>query len=168
MKWLNDLPSPEAAAHLFACCGSEVWVAEMTAARPFEDSSHLMTRAAEIWASVGAPGYLDAFAAHPKIGDKEALRSKFSRDRWAGDEQAGASRASDRVLDELAAANHLYEDRFGYIFIICATGKSAEEMLAALRARLENSPEFELRLAAAEQARITRLRLEKILAEHAS
>ncbi len=166
MNWLNELPSPRAAELLQACCGSKRWVTRMLNARPFDDSSQMMNRAAEIWDGLEASDYLEAFAAHPRIGDKEALRSKFSADRWAGGEQAGASGASGRVLDELAVANQSYQDRFGHIFIVCATGKSADEMLAALRVRLENSPEVELGVAAAEQARITRLRLEKMLAEH--
>lgn len=166
MKWLNELTSAGAAPLFQACCGSTRWVSRLLEARPFEDSNRLLDCAAEIWSALGASDYLEAFAAHPKIGDKDALRSKFSHDRWAGGEQAGAAEASEQVLSELAEANRQYEKRFGYIFIICATGKSAAEMLAALRERLDNAADVELRIAAAEQARITRLRLEKMIAEH--
>jgi 2-oxo-4-hydroxy-4-carboxy-5-ureidoimidazoline decarboxylase len=167
MKWMNDLPAEDAAGLLLACCGSKRWIARMLDARPFRDSSDLMTSATEIWDGLAGPDYLEAFAAHPRIGDKEALREKFSEDRWAGGEQSGASGASESVLDALAAANREYEDRFGYIFIICATGKSADEMLDALQSRLPNPPDVELSIAASEQAQITRLRLQKLLAEQA-
>ncbi len=107
--------------------------------------------------------WLEAFAAHPKIGDRDALRAKFAATAaWSAIEQAGVDGAPEEVLDALADANDRYHERFGYIFIVCATGKTAEEMLALIRERLSNDPEVELRTAAAEQAKIARIRLEKL------
>ena len=107
--------------------------------------------------------WLEAFAAHPRIGDLDALRKKFaSTANWCAGEQAGVAAADEAVLTALADGNRAYEARFGYIFIVCATGKSAAEMLAILTARLANDPEVELKVATAEQAKITRLRLEKL------
>jgi len=124
-----------------------------------------MAAAEAVWNALSPEDWREAFTHHPRIGDKEALRQRFASTRgWAEAEQAGALAASEDVLDALAAGNRDYEERFGYIFIVCATGKSADEMLALLRARLAHDLEDEIRFAAAEQARITRLRLEKLLA----
>ena len=112
--------------------------------------------------------WLEAFAHHPRIGDVDALRAKFSTlgatKAWAGDEQAGARDAAEATLHALAEGNRAYEAKFGYLFIVCATGKTADEMLALLQARLGNTPEVELSLAATQQQQITRLRLQKLLA----
>lgn len=166
MNWLNDLTIRDARAVLLTCCGSTRWADEMARARPFENETHLIDTADAVWKSLEKSDFLEAFSAHPRIGDKEALKRKFSRDRWAEGEQAGTAQASDAVIDEFAVANRHYEERFGYIFIVCATGKSANEMLLELRVRLDNAPEDELRVAAGEQAKITRLRLQKMLEEH--
>jgi 2-oxo-4-hydroxy-4-carboxy-5-ureidoimidazoline decarboxylase len=135
------------------------------AQRPFADADALFSAAETVWSSLSPDDWREAFRHHPRIGDKEALRERFQATRdWAASEQAGALGASESVLDALAAGNRDYEERFGYIFIVCATGKSADEMLALLRSRLAHAAEDEIRVAAAEQARITRLRLEKLLA----
>ena len=147
---------------LLRCCGSRRWVERMTARAPFAGLEDLFKQADEVWWSLEPVRGLEAFSHHPRIGDKEALRQK-----WAGQEQAGAARASEATLDGLAAGNAEYERRFRHIFIVCATGKSADEMLALLRQRLLNSPEDELRIAAGEQAKITRIRLEKLIKETA-
>jgi 2-oxo-4-hydroxy-4-carboxy-5-ureidoimidazoline decarboxylase len=137
----------------------------MEGRRPFADAKALLASADEVWASLGPVDWKEAYAHHPRIGDKQALRERFAATRqWAAGEQAGVSGASESVLDALAEGNRDYESRFGHIFIVCATGKSAEEMLALLRARLGNDPKTEERIAAAEQAKITRIRLEKLLA----
>ena len=164
LERLNPLPPDEAEAELLKCCGSPRWASLVAARRPFRDASELMLTADAAWWSLGPEDWLEAFRSHPKIGEKkaEAATTEQAR-RWSEGEQSGARSASTETLAELAEANRAYEERFGHIFIICATGKTAEEMLAALRARLGNDPREEPRVAAEEQRRITRLRLEKLL-----
>ena len=106
----------------------------------------------------------EAFSHHPKIGDLESLKKKFSSTAgWASDEQSGVNTASQQIIEALADGNKKYEEKFGYIFIVCAAGKSAEEMLAIFKSRLQNSPEVEIEIAADEQNKITKLRIEKLL-----
>jgi 2-oxo-4-hydroxy-4-carboxy-5-ureidoimidazoline decarboxylase len=165
LQRLNHLPVDEAREALRRCCGASRWVDAMAARRPFPSAEALFAAADEVWAGLGPADWREAFAHHPRIGDKEALRERFAATRqWAAAEQSGASAASDDVLDALARGNRDYEARFGHIFVVCATGKGAEEMLGLLRQRLSNEPEAEARVAAAEQARITRIRLERLLA----
>jgi 2-oxo-4-hydroxy-4-carboxy-5-ureidoimidazoline decarboxylase len=160
---LNALPPDEARATLLRCCGSRRWADAMTARRPFASQPELLAAAAEIWNGLGRDDWLEAFAAHPRIGDVEALRKKFaSTAAWCAGEQARVAGAAEEVSQALAEGNRRYEDRFGYIFIVCATGKTAAEMLDLLRERLPNDPAHELTVAAAEQAKIIRLRLEKL------
>ena len=138
----------------------------MAASRPFADQAGLLAAAEERWGGLSKADFLEAFSHHPRIGGKDALRAKFAQTRdWAQGEQAATSAASEEVIEALARGNDEYEKRFGYIFIVCATGKSAGEMLGLLRARLDNDPERELVIAAAEQAKITALRLKKLLAD---
>lgn len=162
---LNQLSRESAECALFSCCASRSWVAQMLDRRPFASTEDVFLAAAEGWAALGRDDYLEAFAGHPKIGDNLAvLRERFARTAgWSSEEQAGVTSASDAVLEDLRRANISYHERFGYIFIVCATGKSAEEMLALLQARLLHDPARELAVAAAEQAKITRLRLEKLV-----
>jgi len=161
---LNALSETEAQADLLKCCGSANWARQMSAHRPFGAVEELMTAADEIWSALRAEDWLEAFAAHPKIGARRAARPQDEQAQaWSAGEQAGIGNAEQTTLDELAEINRRYEERFGYIFIVCATGKSAAEMLALLRARLANNPADELRHAAEEQRKITRLRLEKLL-----
>jgi 2-oxo-4-hydroxy-4-carboxy-5-ureidoimidazoline decarboxylase len=165
LQRLNALPGEEAREALRRCCGASRWVDTMAARRPFPDERALFDAADEVWARLGPADWSEAFAHHPRIGDREALRERFAATRqWAAGEQSGVSAASEDVLDALARGNRDYEARFGHIFIVCATGKGADEMLSLLRQRLRNSPEVEGRIAAAEQAKITRIRLEKLLA----
>jgi 2-oxo-4-hydroxy-4-carboxy-5-ureidoimidazoline decarboxylase len=150
---------------LTRCCGSSRWVDGMMVARPFADGPALLAAADEAWAATGEADWLEAFTHHPKIGDRDSLRQKFaSTATWAAHEQSGTSAAAENVLTALADGNVAYEQKFGFIFIVCATGKSAAEMLALLEARLPNDRPTELRNAAAEQHKITRLRLEKWIA----
>ncbi len=136
----------------------------MAGRRPFAGIDALLKAASEFWAGLSPSDWLEAFRHHPRIGDKESLRRKFaSTGAWASQEQAGTAGADEEVLDELARSNALYEEKFGFIFIVCATGRSAGEMLADLKKRLGNDPEAELRVAAAEQDKIIRLRLLKLL-----
>lgn len=158
---LNALPAADAEAAFLACCGSRVWARRMTEGRPYRDAGHLFETADRIWWELGREDWREAFAAHPRIGEKKAGEDRSGR--WSAQEQAGAMSAEAAVLAELAEANRIYAERFGHIFIVCATGKSAGEMLGLLRARLDNDPETEVCVAAEEQGKITRLRLEKWL-----
>jgi len=159
----NALNEKNAWDELLRCCGASKWAAKMLVARPFPDSDALFSAAETAFAVLNREDWLEAFAHHPQIGDLESLREKFASTRdWAGNEQAGTHVASEQILRDLAEGNRLYQAKFGFIFIICATGKSAEAMLAALRERLDNDAETELRNAAEQQKQITRLRLGKL------
>lgn len=132
--------------------------------RPFHSRDEVMKAADTIWKALEPSAWKDAFGHHPRIGDLEALKEKFaSTAPWAEAEQSGVFNASDDVLVKLAAGNKEYEERFGYTFIICATGKGADEMRSLLEQRLQNDAEHELTIAAEEQRKITRIRLEKLL-----
>ncbi len=164
LQRFNELPLEEARALLLRVCGSRRWVDEMLSARPFTGIPDLFESADRIWEALDKTDRLEAFAAHPRIGDVESIKKKFaSTADWASAEQAGVRNADTRLLEELAEKNRDYETRFGYIFIVCATGLGADAMLSRLRERLGNAPEDELRIAAREQAKITRIRLEKML-----
>ena len=164
LSLLNERPPAEVRAELLRCCGSSLWADALIAHRPFPDAASLFAAAEAVWWGLEPADWREAFAHHPRIGDAHALRERFaSTAEWASREQAGAARAPEELLNALAEANQAYEERFGYIFIVCATGKSAEEMLVLLLQRLGHPPHDELRVAAAEQAKITRLRLEKVL-----
>lgn len=155
--WLNALPAEEARRALARCCGARRWVDGMLATRPFASPAALHQAADAVWAALGPADFLEAFAHHPAIGARaDAIGA------WSSEEQARAAEGAAAVAAELQALNEAYAARFGYTFIICATGKSAPEVLAHLRARLGNDADAELRTAAAEQASITHLRLEKL------
>ncbi|MDB4982672.1 MAG: 2-oxo-4-hydroxy-4-carboxy--5-ureidoimidazoline decarboxylase [Myxococcales bacterium] len=155
---LNALSAEDARAALLRCCGSTRWVASMMEQRPFGSTATLHADADAAWATVGRDDVLEAFAAHPRIG------ARATPDAWARQEQARVGDADGDTQRALAAGNAAYLERFGYLFIVCATGKSAPELLALLRARLGNEPARELAIAAREQALITHLRLEKLAA----
>ena len=163
LSTINGWPEAEATAAFERCCGSSRWSERMARLRPFTSEEALLDAAERTWWELDRADWLEAFAAHPRIGDLNALMAKFAATAaWSAREQAGVDAAPEDVLQALAVGNERYRERFGYIFIVCATGKSAEEMLAILRERLSNDPDREIRVAAAEQARITRLRLEKL------
>ena len=150
----------EARALLARCCGSTRWIERMMAQRPYGSQAALLHDARVEWSALTPADWREAFAHHPRIGDRESLRARFPVTHDLSDkEQAGVAGASDDVLDALAQGNRAFEARFGYIFIVCATGKRADEMLALLQSRLSNDPDEEIRIAAAEQAKITALRL---------
>jgi OHCU decarboxylase len=159
---LNALATDTAARDLLRCCGSTAWASRMADARPFESADALFVTADCVWRALEEPDWREAFAAHPQIGASGASSASGA---WPSAEQAGVVGASSSLIDRLAAKNREYEARFGYIFIVCATGKTAEEMLALLEQRLTNDSAVEIRIAADEQRRITRLRLQKLLAE---
>jgi 2-oxo-4-hydroxy-4-carboxy-5-ureidoimidazoline decarboxylase len=162
---INAWSESEARAEFCRCCGSQRWAEAMTALRPFSSEAAIFAAAERAWWKLDRADWLEAFAAHPRIGDVDTLRVRFAAGAtaaWSAAEQAGVSEATEEMLRRLAEGNRAYEERFGYIFIVCATGKSAAEMLERLEARLGNAPDDEIAVAAAEQAKITRLRLERI------
>ena len=146
----------DAQRELLSACGSREWARRMAAARPFASRERLLDTAERTWLDLGAEDWREAFGAHPRIGERAT--------GVAAREQSGTRDASAEVLRSLADANREYEERFGRVFLVCATGKSAKEMLDLCRLRLHNDPREELAVAADEQRKITRLRLEKWLA----
>lgn len=163
---LNCMPDADAGAALSRCCGASRWVDAMLAARPYADRAALLAAAERAADTLGPGDWREAFAHHPRIGDRDALARRFAATAaWAADEQRGAATAAPATLDALEQGNRAYEARFGYIFIVCASGLSAPEMLSRLNARLPNDPERELAIAAQEQRSIARLRLAKLLEE---
>ena len=169
LQWLNALPSGEVIDELLKCCGSNRWANQMNAGRPFLGLEDLHSKATRIWWSLEPQDWIEAFRSHPKIGENKAGVQSGSHERqaqfqkWSDQEQAGARNARPETINLLAQCNREYETKFGYIFIVCATGKSSEQMLALLQERLSNSADKELRNAAAEQVKITELRLLKLL-----
>jgi 2-oxo-4-hydroxy-4-carboxy-5-ureidoimidazoline decarboxylase len=160
---LDEADEAHARALLRACCGSARWVDAMTARRPFGGGIRLHTSARDIWFALDEQDWREAFSHHPKIGDRESLRRRFAATGHLSErEQQGVDGAAEGALAELADANSRYERKFGFIFIVRASGRTAEEMLALLRARLDNDPGTEIHVAAAQQAEITALRLDAI------
>jgi len=163
---LNALPPERAADVLRACCGASRWVASMAARRPFSSIDDALAAADAVWATLGPDDWREAFSHHPRIGEQRGAVQQHARGAaWSSDEQRGVGAADDNVRAELARTNQEYEAKFGHIYIVCATGKSADELLAIARRRLQNEPSVELRVAADEQHHITRLRLRKLLSE---
>jgi len=158
---LNVRPVPEVEEQLLACCGSRTWAARVARDRPFRAPQDLYDASERAFGQLGREDWLEAFAAHPRIGERAAGGGLESR--WSAQEQSGTDEASPQILAELAEANCLYEQRFGHVFLVCATGKSAFEMLGLIGERLGNGPDAELMVAAGEQRKITRLRLEKLI-----
>lgn len=164
---LNAMSTSDARAAFTRCCGSSRWADDMEAARPFEDTAALLRIAERTWWSLAEADHREAFAAHPKIGAQAPAKAADpeTTGRWARSEQASTAVASASVIADLADANRAYEDKHGFIYIVCATGRGADDMLAECRARLANATADELRTAAEEQMKITRLRLAKLLGE---
>ena len=161
---LNQADTAEAARLLRQCCTSENWIALLLQARPFADASALHAEADRAWDAMQETDYLQSFEGHPKIGDVNSLKAKYASTKaLAAGEQAAVDSAGDQIITALAEGNAAYEKKFGFIFIVCASGKSAGEMLGLLQARLPNSREQELMNAAEEQRKIFHLRLEKLL-----
>ena len=156
VRWLNAQTPEVFEERVLACCGSRAWASQLQAGRPFATFDALLETADDVWGGLSDDDRLEAFAAHPRIGER-------GESAWARGEQSGAAGATDETLRELEAGNQAYEDRFGHVFLINATGKSAEEMLEALRDRLGSDPDAELAEAAEQQRQITRNRLEKLV-----
>ena len=161
----NKLAQPEATTILKSCCGSSKWQSALLDFLPFKDENHLIQSTDSCWYDhCKESDWLEAFTHHPKIGDVKSLTEKFaSTSHLTGKEQSGVDAATEDVIQALANANQQYESKFGFIFIVCATGKSADEMLRLLQDRLQNSREEELLIAMGEQQKITLLRLRKCL-----
>lgn len=164
-RW-NRLPLDEAANELFPCCGSRAWANGMASSRPMEDVATLLTTSDRIWRGLSAADWLEAFQSHPRIGETRRMPESSARSQdWSAEEQRRAAESNDLVKRALAEANREYEQRFNRIFIICAMGKSASEILANLRQRLHNDDATELQEAAEQQRKITQIRLRKWLAD---
>ncbi len=164
LEELNHATKATAESVLLSCCGSRQWAQKMAEARPFADVSSLLNQAGQIWQNLETEDWLEAFATHPKIGAKKAIPHQSAQSaEWSQGEQSGTTTATNSVRAKLEESNRLYEKKFGFIFIVCATGKSAEEMLKICRQRLNNNTAMEIRIAADEQRKITEIRLKKLL-----
>lgn len=161
---LNALSEAEAREAFARCCGATRWVEKMVARRPFVGVQGLFGIAYGFWMGLGPEDWREAFTHHPRIGNLDSLKRRFaSTADLASREQAAVGAASRVVLEALAEWNRAYEERFGYIFIVFASGRTADEMLALLKDRLGNDPDVELKIAAKEQWKIMRLRLDTML-----
>ena len=154
----NRLPEREAVAELLVVCHSRRWAERVAAGRPYADLAALQRAADEVWTGLGPADWLEAFGAHPRIGEGGGAAPA-----WSSREQAGVGAAGRQVRERLARGNAEYEARFGHVFLIAAAGRDAGEILAALEDRLGNDPATELEVAAGEHRRITRLRLEQLV-----
>ena len=161
---LNILPKEILSQELYKCCGSTTWVNKMISLFPMDDLVELLEDAEELWFLCSEKDWREAFSNHPKIGDRESMSKKFSATtEWESDEQSGVSNAPGEVIADLHRLNIEYEKKFGYIFIVNATGKNAAEILSLLEERLSNAPEDEMPIAADEQNKITSIRLQKLI-----
>ncbi len=159
----NQQPEADALVPIFSCCGSRAFAAAVAHNRPYADVDSLLAKADDIWWSLHDKDWLGAFACHPRIGESpENASHRFSA--WSNEEQSKARSASESVLDSLARKNREYEARHGFIYIVCANGRTAEELLAILDRRLHHTTETEIREAAEQQRQITHLRIRKWLA----
>src|SRR5260221_1972055 len=128
LKELNNLPAGEIRAELLRCCGCKRWAEQIAGRRPFDTIGSLLSSSDSVWNTLSPEDWKEAFSHHPRIGDVMGLNEKFAATaQWASKEQAGTESAPEEVLESLAEGNRLYERKFGYIFIVCATGKSAGE-----------------------------------------
>jgi len=160
----NALPAAAAATEILSCCGSRAWASAMAAARPVFDESSLLAASDNVWRALSEQDWLEAFRSHPRIGESRTGASDGARSAsWSASEQRSVTDSSDDLKHALANASRAYEQRFGRIFIVCATGKSAAEILEILRRRLQNDEATELQAAGEEQRQIIRIRLKKWL-----
>jgi 2-oxo-4-hydroxy-4-carboxy-5-ureidoimidazoline decarboxylase len=162
-RW-NGLRADEAAEEILPCCGSMAWAHAMAVLRPIEDEGVLLAASDEVWRNLPESDWMEAFRSHPRIGESRPTgASSTCPVDWSGQEQRRVGTATEDVKAELAEANRAYEERFHRIFIVCANGKSAPEILENLRGRLQNDETTELHEAAEQQRQIARLRLRKWL-----
>lgn len=165
LERINKASAEEAESLFKDCCGSWRWAKLMASARPFDSEDALMAMASTAWTDLQPDDWQDAFWSHPVIGGEPNPAQKERSANWSAQEQSGMDSAREGLLIELAKANREYYAKFGFIFIVCATGKTAEEMLALCRSRLANDRETEIAIAAAEQEKITAIRLRKLLSQ---
>jgi len=166
LETLNRLSTQDAYTQIEQACCSPNWVNGMVASRPFDSEEDLLEKSNLVWSNMAENDFLAAFEGHPMIGDVSTLKEKYRNTQGeASHEQSGVNEASDEIIEALSSANREYYDKFGFIFIVFATGKSAKQMLALLQARLSNTRDQEIENGAAEQAKITNLRLSKMLDE---
>jgi OHCU decarboxylase len=164
LESLNSLPATKAQSDFLTCCGSNEWAIRMTESRPFRDLNELRQTAESIWWSLAPEDWLEAFQHHPRLGESRPEQNTAAiAQEWSEQEQSGVRSAGKQTTEELSELNRKYQDKFGYIFVVCAAGKSSDQVLSILRERLRNDEQKELRIAATEQAQITKLRLEKLL-----
>jgi 2-oxo-4-hydroxy-4-carboxy-5-ureidoimidazoline decarboxylase len=164
-RW-NSASEQRATEEILPCCGSLAWAKQLVEHRPIEDESSLIVASDEIWNHLEPKNWMEAFSKHPRIGERKAPPAASSQSAvWSAQEQGSAAGADETIQATLAEANRQYERRFGRVFIVCATGKSADEMLTILQRRLSNDEAAELREAAEEQRKITNLRLKKWLSQ---
>jgi 2-oxo-4-hydroxy-4-carboxy-5-ureidoimidazoline decarboxylase len=160
----NAMERDEAASAVLPCCGSKHWAAALANSRPILDETALQRRAEEVWWQLDEADWLEAFAAHPRIGERKTPEQAPSQSAaWSAAEQSGVIQEEDAILSALAEGNRRYEERFGRIYIVCATGKTAHEMLVILNSRLANDDKTELRESAEQQRQISAIRLRKWL-----
>jgi OHCU decarboxylase len=150
-------------ASLMSCCASRRWAHTVATLRPFKDEDALFVAADSIWVQMQEPDWMEAFHAHPRIGERKPAQASAQSKEWSNQEQAAVHDSKAEILAALTASNHRYEELFGFTYIVCATGKSAEEMLAILKVRLANDRQSELQEAAEQQRQITQIRLRKWL-----
>ena len=164
LESLNALTISDANEQFELCCGAANWIQKMNRNRPFQNENEVYKKAESIWFSLSSDDWLEAFTHHPKIGNIESLRKKFHNTKSISEnEQSGVNDAAESTLKDLAESNQLYVDKFGFIFIVCATGKSVDEMLTLIKIRLNNNVNAEMLNAAKEQNKITQLRLKTLL-----
>ena len=159
----NEADENSATEAIYACCGARHWAIQMVKLRPIANIAELSEAADRIWATMGEADWMEAFASHPRIGERKSSSRSGQSTAWSQQEQSGTTNASNAVLQKLAEGNAVYEQRFGFTYIVCATGKSADEMLATLERRLANDRVAELKEAAEQQRQIMQIRLGKWL-----
>ena len=162
--WNTEDPKAALDAML-ACCGARRWASAMVALRPIANVAELSEAADRTWARMGESDWLEAFSCHPRIGERKTAHAGAQSSTWSQQEQASVKNAAEQVLAAIAEGNTLYEQQFGFTYIVCATGKSASEMLAILNRRLQSSRAAELREAAEQQRQILQIRLGKWLSQ---
>jgi 2-oxo-4-hydroxy-4-carboxy-5-ureidoimidazoline decarboxylase len=162
-QW-NEASTDAAVAQILSCCGSTAWAREMARRRPFHEVSSLPATSDDVWGSLTKADWMEAFLSHPRIGESKATDSSSPNSvAWATQEQQKVADTGDAVKIALAEGNREYEKKFGHLFIVCATGKSAPEMLEILQRRMRNNAEVELHEAAEQQRQIMQIRLRKWL-----
>ena len=159
----NELDGDSAVTELLSCCAAKRWADAVVARRPFDSEQSLYAVADHAWAAMQESDWMEAFAAHPRIGERKAQNASTRSTAWSAQEQSEAEKAKSEVMNQLALSNKQYEELFGFTYIICATGKSAEEMLHILHRRLASDRQAELAEAAEQQRQITQIRLRKWL-----